>query len=246
MSRSADQVWQTGVRAVLLASAVLLVPHSGCREQQADTMGARNANAATSPVANSNGNAMAKTEFDANRAFEHVRKQVAFGPRPAGSPALAETRRYLVAELTSYGLKVTEEPFTATTPAGKIEMVNVIAELPGLSADAVVLGSHYDTKRMANFVGANDAGSSTGALLEIARVLAGQAKSKKPEFSIQFVFFDGEEAVEVDVLLGQSDELTRLTRAGVVSENLNLTGRWTHEIADGADHRGFASAVGSE
>ncbi len=218
MSRSADQLWRTGARAVLLASAVLLVPHSGCREQQADTTGARNANAATSPVANSNGNAMAKSEFDANRAFEHVRKQVAFGPRPAGSPALAETRRYLVTELASYGLQVTEEPFTATTPAGKIEMVNVIAELPGLSGDVVVLGSHYDTKRMANFVGANDAGSSTGALLEIARVLAGQAKSKKPELTIQFVFFDGEEAViewsDEDSTYGSRHFVTSRQKAG--------------------------------
>lgn len=181
-------------RVLLLVGVLTLLPLAGCREQKADATATRNANAPTAAT-NAGGSTMAKTEFDANRAFEHVRRQVAFGPRPAGSPALAETRKYIVAELTSYGLKVTEEPFTATTPAGKLDMVNVVAELPGASPETVVLSSHYDTKRMANFVGANDGGSSTGALLEIARVVAEGARTKKPEMTIQFVFFDGEEAV---------------------------------------------------
>jgi glutaminyl-peptide cyclotransferase len=140
--------------------------------------------------------ATSATPFDGERAMEHVRKQVGFGPRPAGSPALAECRKYLVSELKSYGLAVREQPFEAATPLGKVNMVNVIAELPGASADTIVVGSHYDTKRTpAGFVGANDGGSSTGALLEIARVLADAAKQHKPDFTVQFVFFDGEEAV---------------------------------------------------
>ncbi len=196
MSDSRSVRTRTIGRAVLIVGVVTLLPLAGCREQKADATATRNANAAAATtVVNAGGSTMAKTEFDASRAFEHVRRQVAFGPRPAGSPALAETRKYLVAELTSYGLKVTEEPFTAATPAGKVDMVNVIAELPGASPETVVLSSHYDTKRMANFVGANDGGSSTGALLEIARVLADSGKARKPEMTIQFVFFDGEEAV---------------------------------------------------
>ncbi len=31
--------------------------------------------------------------FDGNRAYEHLRQAVAFGPRPAGSAALAATRQ---------------------------------------------------------------------------------------------------------------------------------------------------------
>ena len=193
MQSRARTIW----RAVLLVGVLTLLPLAGCREQKADATATRNANApaASTAATNAGVSTMAKTEFDASRAFEHVRRQVAFGPRPAGSKALAETRKYLVAELTSYGLKVTEEPFTATTPTGKVDMVNVVAELPGASPETVVLSSHYDTRRMANFVGANDGGSSTGALLEIARVVADGAKTKKPEMTIQFVFFDGEEAV---------------------------------------------------
>jgi len=136
----------------------------------------------------------AAAEFDGRRAFEHVRKQVGFGPRPAGSEALARARRHITDELKSYGLKVGADEFTAETPAGRRRMVNVTAELPGKSEDFIILAGHYDTKHFKEFrfVGANDGGSSTGVLLELARVLS-SAPRRRP-FTYRFVFFDGEEA----------------------------------------------------
>ena len=178
-------------RAAVLA-AVALFGLLGCRDHSAGATSADNKAAAPAKTLPT---AAPQAAFDAARAFESVKRQVAFGPRPAGSTALAETRKYLEGELKSYGLTVREEPFTADTPTGKVDMVNVIAELPGASPDVLVLSSHYDTKRMKDFVGANDGASSTAALLEIARVAAEQAKTKKPDLTIQFVFFDGEEAV---------------------------------------------------
>jgi glutaminyl-peptide cyclotransferase len=138
--------------------------------------------------------AAAKYAIDGDRAFEHVRKQVEFGPRPAGSPELAKTREYLISELKSYGLDVSTDEWQAATPIGPKKMANVVAELPGESPDVVVLSSHYDTKlfKEFRFVGANDGGSSTGALLEMARVM--KAATEKPRLTYRFVFFDGEEA----------------------------------------------------
>ncbi len=137
------------------------------------------------------------SDFDGERAFEHVRKQVEFGPRPAGSAELEKTRTYLTDELKSYGLKVTSDEFNPTTPIGPRRMVNLTAELPGESTDVIIISSHYDTKYFKDFkfVGANDGGSSTGALLEIARVMA---KKPKPRMTYWFVFFDGEEAFCMD------------------------------------------------
>jgi hypothetical protein len=134
------------------------------------------------------------TAFDGERAFAHVKKQVEFGPRPAGSAALEKTRQYLVKEMESYGLKVTLDEFMPATPQGKVKMKNIIAELPGEAAGVIAIASHYDTKlfKQFAFVGANDGGSSTGALVEIARVLAADKTPRK--FTYQFVFFDGEEA----------------------------------------------------
>jgi glutaminyl-peptide cyclotransferase len=135
----------------------------------------------------------AGTSFDGARALQHVRKLVEFGPRPAGSDALKRARAYIVSELKSYGLKVGADEFKAKTPAGERSMANVSAELKGTGDDFIVIASHYDTKlyKEFSFVGANDGGSSTGALLEIARVLA---SSPRRDMSYRFVFFDGEEA----------------------------------------------------
>lgn len=140
----------------------------------------------------------AKSDFDGDRAFEHVRKQVELGPRPAGSAELEKTRNYMIEQLKSYGLNVTTDEFHATTPVGDRKIINVIAELPGESNDVVIISSHYDTKlfKEFKFVGANDGGSSTGALLEIARVMA--AKKQKSRLTYWFVFFDGEEAFCLD------------------------------------------------
>ena len=131
--------------------------------------------------------------FDGSRAFEHVRQQVDFGARPAGSAELANARAYLVKELESHGLKVTPEQFTPATPEGPKQMVNLTAEIPGESSEVIMFASHYDTKLMRDFkfVGANDGGSSTGVLVELARVLAA---APKPKYTYWFVLFDGEEA----------------------------------------------------
>jgi Zn-dependent M28 family amino/carboxypeptidase len=145
-------------------------------------------------------------QFDAERAMAHVRKQVEFGPRPSGSEALKKTREYLAGELKSAGLEVRQSEFESATPRGQVRFVNIQAALPaGSSALAVfagkrsriLLASHYDTKWMPDirFVGANDGASSTAVLLEVARVVA--ANRFRPNKSdLEFVLFDGEEAVK--------------------------------------------------
>jgi Zn-dependent M28 family amino/carboxypeptidase len=130
--------------------------------------------------------------FDSARAWEHLRKQVAIGPRPSGSPANVETRKYIIGQLKAAGIDAKEQPFIGMTPLGEVSMANVIATIPGRRPDRLVLASHFDTKlyREFRFVGANDGASSTAALLELARVLKGQ----QPEMTIELLFLDGEEA----------------------------------------------------
>jgi Zn-dependent M28 family amino/carboxypeptidase len=135
-----------------------------------------------------------KTDFDGERAFEYLKKQVEFGPRPPSSPELEKTRAYIIDQLRSFGVNVTTDEFQATTPEGPRKMANIVAELPGQLSDIIVIGSHYDTKLFKDFrfVGANDAGSSTAVAMEIARVLA--MKKLPLKFTYRFVLFDGEEA----------------------------------------------------
>lgn len=137
--------------------------------------------------------APATARFDSARAWEHLEAQVAFGPRPAGSTALNETREYILAELKTAGIAARQQVFIAPTPLGQVPMANVVATIPGSRPERVALGSHFDTKlsRDIRFVGASDGASSTAALLELGRVL----KARQNEFTIELLFFDGEEAV---------------------------------------------------
>jgi glutaminyl-peptide cyclotransferase len=130
--------------------------------------------------------------FDGGRAMDHLRALVGFGPRPAGSAALGESRKYIREQLGALGIKVVDQAFDADTPVGKVKMVNLVATIPGAKPGRLIIAGHYDTKlfREFRFVGANDGGSSTAFLLEIARIL----KPRANPFTIELLFLDGEEA----------------------------------------------------
>ncbi|MDT5271059.1 MAG: hypothetical protein QOH49_3245 [Acidobacteriota bacterium] len=132
----------------------------------------------------------AATPFSGQRAYEHVRKLVEFGPHPSGSKELELARKYIL-EQTGGML----DEWVADTPAGKLKMANVVVELKGETDDTIVIAGHYDTKRYKEFafVGANDGGSSAGALIELVRAF--KAQRRPTRFTYRFVFFDGEEAV---------------------------------------------------
>ncbi|MBA3948692.1 MAG: M28 family peptidase [Acidobacteria bacterium] len=129
---------------------------------------------------------------DADRAWAHLKELVGFGPRPAGSAANKRTREYIAREMKALGLEAREQAFLADTRYGDVSMANVIVTLPGTRAERIIIGSHFDTKpeKDFEFVGANDGGSSTALLIELARVLKDQPR----EFTYELVFFDGEEA----------------------------------------------------
>jgi Zn-dependent M28 family amino/carboxypeptidase len=172
----------TEQRALTLGMVLLLAVPSGCHAQS---------NSSSPAVSAAATGAQQAAEVDAARAYDHVKKMVALGPHPSGSEAIKKVQVYLENELTSYGLKVSGDSFNGETPRGSVPMKNIIAELRGEKPDIVLITGHYDTKRQADFVGANDGGSSAAAVLETARVLS----KTRPEYTLWFVLFDGEEAV---------------------------------------------------
>ncbi|MDF1826590.1 MAG: M28 family peptidase [Verrucomicrobiales bacterium] len=129
-------------------------------------------------------------------AYDHVKALVGFGPRPAGSKALERSRLYLIEQLAQVGWTTQRQTFTAQTTQGEIEFTNLRARFGEGRWNEKVSGllcSHFDTKLYTRFefVGANDGGSSTGLLVELARVL-----QTRPDLAeeLELVFFDGEEA----------------------------------------------------
>ena len=159
-------------------------------------------------------------EFSGENAFVHVQRLVDLGPHPAGSDALEKARDYIEQQLRHSGWQVTPQAFTDDTPRGKVHFVNLIARFVGhgtAASPSFLLCSHYDTKLFdaIRFVGANDGGSSTGLLLELARVIGQHPNLAK---KIELVFFDGEEAFEnfseTDGLYGSRYFAKQLQAAG--------------------------------
>ncbi|HOS04118.1 MAG TPA: M28 family peptidase [Candidatus Hydrogenedentes bacterium] len=161
-----------------------------------------------------------QSPYDGERAFAVLKTVVGFGPRPSGSAALEQLRDYIRRELKESGLEVREHAFDANTPLGVKRMVNLVGVSQGTTPGVIVLGGHYETKFFPDFtfVGANDAGSSTAWLIEMARVLSGSREGR----SVWIVFFDGEEAMvkwsDADSLYGSRAFVEDIRQRGELSD----------------------------
>jgi glutaminyl-peptide cyclotransferase len=157
--------------------------------------------------------------FDGTRAYKHVEQLVAIGPHSAGTDGIHRAQAYIIGQLKSFGCPVEEEDFHATsTPVGDVAMKNILVKIPSSNPNIIMYSSHYDTKRLDNFVGANDGGSSTGVLLELARLLC----ARKNAETIWLVFFDGEEAfnfnwADPDHTYGSKELAARMSMSGELS-----------------------------
>ena len=145
-----------------------------------------------------------ESEFSGAKAYEHVVVQVAFGPRPVGSEAVARTGDYIEAYLKSQGWRTWQE----VTYFRDTLVRNLLAQKDVSDTDAlplIMLGAHYDTRPYADrdpnaknrtqpLLGANDGASGVAVLLELARVYD-PAKSRA---NVVLAFFDGEDKGNID------------------------------------------------
>ncbi|NCA82538.1 MAG: M28 family peptidase [Opitutae bacterium] len=166
-----------GKGAIWVLSAVLCA--AGCGQQAAEPTAALAE--AGKPGAQVSGES----------ALEEVRRFVALGPKEPGTAGAERAAAHLVARLREIGVEAEIQEFRDQTPVGERTFRNVLGRIPGAGGGILLLGSHYDTKTgIEGFEGANDSGSSTGLLIELARVL----KRNGPHpLEIRFAFFDGEE-----------------------------------------------------
>jgi glutaminyl-peptide cyclotransferase len=118
--------------------------------------------------------------FDEQAAFAFVKRQVALGPRPAGSDASRRLAGILKSSLPNGRYQA--------VPGG---LQNVISTIRGRDPGrVVVVGAHYDTYDLPGFVGANDSASGTAVVRQLARTI--KPRTVRP--TLVFIFFDGEEA----------------------------------------------------
>ncbi len=129
---------------------------------------------------------------------------IAAEPRPVGSAGHARARDWLVAHLTGLGLAVETQKGIGARQAnfdarrkGAVSVSpyeNIIAVLPGRdrAAKSVLLMAHYDSVPYAN--GASDDAAGVASVLEVARVMAAEARDGKgPLRDTIFLLTDAEE-----------------------------------------------------
>ena len=132
--------------------------------------------------------------FEGTLAYEHVKEQMAMGPRYPGSDGAEILTAYIMSELRAYGAEVRSQRFAYDGVA----LRNVIGVLAPDSGPVVIIGAHHDTRRYADsdpkdptapVPGANDGASGVAVLLELARSL----NRAKLQNEVWLCFFDAED-----------------------------------------------------
>jgi hypothetical protein len=194
------------LRWILLAACALALACDRDKETaKAESQTPASAPVVASPVLNFPADSGPKPVFDGERSFQYVKDIVKFGPRPVGSANHKRVEEYISAHLK--GDAVEDDTFTADTPEGKFPVHNIIAKFPGTKDGIIIVASHYDTNyplRNTSYVGANDGGSSSALLLELANQLHGK---QRDGYSVWLVWDDAEEAIKPDGSTGVPQEM---------------------------------------
>lgn len=178
----------------LVITLIAALLFSACTHQQSAEASPHDPNLATKSSAPALAVSGPLPTFNSGRAWRYLRETIAFGARPIGSANHQKLEAYITSHLK--GDQVEDDAFMADTPVGKLPVRNIIAKYPGTRDGIIVIAGHYDTNyplQNTGYVGANDGGSSTAILLE----LANQLRSKKLDgYSVWLVWTDGEEAIK--------------------------------------------------
>jgi Zn-dependent M28 family amino/carboxypeptidase len=143
-------------------------------------------------------------QFSGALALEHIADQVALGPRPTGSAEIHQAGDLILSYLSDLGWETSEDWHTVDFGPLLVPVRNLVARYG--SGTTILIGAHYDSRIYASrdpdtarlqqrVIGANDAGSGVGVLLELARVLS---QHYLPNNEIRLVFFDAEDNGGID------------------------------------------------
>ena len=213
--------------AAALMAACALGATIACNQSKSNSAPASAAASESKPVASTTSEPPAPTpdtpdapRINAARAMQYTKEVTAFGARPIGSGNHKKLEDYIVAHLK--GDQVEDDTFTADTVEGKFPVRNIIAKYPGNKDGIIVIAGHYDTVyslRNTKFVGANDGGSSTAILLEIANQLRGK---RRDGYSVWLLWTDAEEAVrqwsDTDSLYGTKHLAAKWQQDGTIKK----------------------------
>jgi len=138
--------------------------------------------------------------FNENRSYQDIVYQMSLGPRILGSIAHQKAGEYISNELTENGWRLIIQESNISS---EVAIKNIIG-VKGEGRPWIILGAHYDSRlradkdpnpemRLQPVPGANDGGSGTAVLLELARVLPDDLDKQ-----IWLCFFDAEDNGNLD------------------------------------------------
>ena len=139
--------------------------------------------------------------FNSDNAYDFVAKQVDFGIRLPGTPTHVACKEWIVEKMKSYGADVIEQDFTAQIYTGDSwPSTNIICQFNPKIKDRIILSAHWDTRFKAEqdpdeakqnepILGADDAGSGVGILMEIGRIIA----DNPIDLGVDIIFWDAED-----------------------------------------------------
>ncbi|GIY06495.1 glutaminyl-peptide cyclotransferase [Caerostris darwini] len=151
-------------------------------------------------------------------------------PRVPGTEGHEKVRKYIFTEMQNLDWTVEEDVFTDRTPHGKKSFANIIATLNPNACRRLVIACHYDSlyNREYTFLGATDSAIPCSMMIHAARILQfslNKQKKKDNELTLQFLFFDGEEAFErwskTDSLYGSRHLAAKWNRMNPFPDGLN-------------------------
>jgi hypothetical protein len=151
--------------------------------------------------------------FNDGRSYEYLKQICDIGPRPSGSAGIAAQQKLLTEHFQKLGGRVTMQRFQIRHPQGGTKMVpmaNMIVQWHPERKLRILLCAHYDTRPFPDsdkrnprgtFIGANDGGSGTALLMEMAH----EMPKLTGKYGVDFVLFDAEEFIFVsrNPLVGQ-------------------------------------------
>ncbi|MEE9270039.1 MAG: M28 family peptidase [Candidatus Krumholzibacteria bacterium] len=193
-------------------------------------------------------------EFTGESAWRHLQEQCRFGPRGPGTAAHDSTVLYIARHLQRSGARVSLQQFEIDDPyrSGRLKLTNIIGSFATDTRRRVLLAAHYDTRPWADqetvdslktrpILGANDAASGVGVLLEVAEILG---KGPLDGLGVDLVFFDGEDygkASELDhYLLGSKYFAANLgqyrPRAGILLDMVGAADARIGQEGNSLDH----------
>ncbi len=139
--------------------------------------------------------------FSQDSAYAYLEKQLSFGPRNPGSVGHVACKDWMVEKFTSFGAEVIAQSFNAQLYTGdSYPAWNIIAQINPEKKKRVILSAHWDTRFIGEedpdskmkdkpIPGADDGGSGTAVLIELARVL-----QKNPiDLGVDIILWDAED-----------------------------------------------------